>query len=170
MHRGIPLKVGIVDCGPGQRAQQAREELIRLGVPHVEAPDRIRGVGRATVATGVRSSVKELCGQCGNGRAAISWDGEVRMCVLSRFLSSAGNVRTTPLAEILGGAAWYALLAQVPRPIRSEDDDDEDCTPLKKCKPNLDGGDCKPAETPYEGNALIRRQVPSRLRSMGGGQ
>ncbi|MEU4229974.1 radical SAM protein [Nonomuraea sp. NPDC026600] len=164
--RDIPLKVGIVDCGgPNQRAQEAREEMTRLGVPRVGAPDRIRGVGRAATAMGV----KELCGQCGNGRAAISWDGDVRMCVLSRFLPSAGNVRTTPLADILDGVVWYELLAQVPRPIRSADDD-EDCTPLKQCKPNKDGGDCKPAETPCESNALILPQIPSQLRPMGGGQ
>ncbi|WP_233508223.1 SPASM domain-containing protein [Spongiactinospora gelatinilytica] len=114
--------------------------------------------------------MKELCGQCGNGRAAVSWDGDVRLCVLSRFLPSAGNVRATLLATILGSAAWYALLAQVPRPIRPKDDDDEDCTPIKRCRPNLDGGDCKPAETPCEGNALIWPQVPSRLHLMGGGR
>ncbi|MFC4056684.1 SPASM domain-containing protein [Planomonospora corallina] len=50
-------------------------------------------------------NVGELCGRCGDGRAAVSWDGDVRMCVLSRFLTPAGNVRETPLVEIFAGEA-----------------------------------------------------------------
>ncbi|MEV4072911.1 radical SAM/SPASM domain-containing protein [Nonomuraea fuscirosea] len=160
IERGIALKVGIVDLGgPGQRADEAREEMIGMGAAHVGAPDRIRAVGRAARTMGVRSNVNELCGQCGDGRAAVSWNGDVRMCVLSRFLPSAGNVRTTRLADIFGSAAWYELLAQVPRRPRPRDGD---CKPNTLCKPNQDGGDCKPAETICEGDALVLPRISAR--------
>ncbi|MCF6469528.1 radical SAM protein [Nonomuraea sp. MG754425] len=160
VNRGIPLKVGIVDCGaPGQRAREAREEMIALGVAQVPAPDRIRGVGRAAQAMGIEANVHELCGRCGSGRAAVSWDGDVRPCVLSRFLPSAGNVRTTALAHILGGAAWNALLVQVPR--RREPDEE--------CRPDSDGNDCRPAETVCEGDALVLPELPARCDRPGGG-
>ncbi|MEV0619141.1 radical SAM protein [Nonomuraea sp. NPDC050404] len=142
--RDIPLKVAIVDLGEeGQRAQEARAEMIALGVPRVGPVDRVRAVGRATGHMRMESNVGELCGQCGDGRAAISWDGDVRMCVLSRFLPSAGNVRTTPLADILDGAAWLDLLARVHR------------RRITACNPGSDSNDCNPAETLCEGNALV---------------
>ncbi|MFB4267111.1 radical SAM protein [Nonomuraea sp. GTA35] len=144
LERCIPLKVAIVDLGEGgQRAQEAGAEMIALGVRRVGPVDRVRAVGRATGHLRKEPSVGELCGQCGDGRAAVSWDGDVRMCVLSRFLPSAGNVRATPLAGILNGATWHDLLAQVPRQRDSE------------CQPASDSNDCKPAETICEGNALM---------------
>ncbi len=46
-------------------------------------------VGRAS--QGQEPTAADLCGQCGNGRAAIGSDGTVHPCVLGRFLT-AGNV------------------------------------------------------------------------------
>lgn len=75
------------------------------------------------------------------------------MCVLSRFLPPAGNVKVTPLADIFSSRAWQELLAQVPRHVGAD------------CKPAFDGNDCKPAETLCEGNALI---LPARGVLTGG--
>lgn len=135
LDRGIPLRVGIIDLGDGQRTEQARAELERLGVTRIRV-DRVRGVGRGVVPAGTTPTVAELCGRCGDGRAAVSCDGEVRMCVLSRFLPSAGDVRRTPLTDIFTGAAWRNLLVQVPRR-----------RPVTACNPDSDGNDCSPAET-----------------------
>src|SRR6187399_1754788 len=44
---GIPLRAGIVDLGPQQRAGEARSELIDLGVPAI-GYDRLRRLGRGT--------------------------------------------------------------------------------------------------------------------------
>lgn len=142
LRRNIPLKVSIVQLSDEQRAEQAWAEMKALGVNRLGPIDRMRGVGRgaATIETGV----KELCGQCGNGRAAVASNGEVWMCVMSRFLQPAGNVKTTPLAEILDGQVWQDLLKQVPRPAGAT-----------ACNPNGDGNDCAPAETICESNALI---------------
>ncbi|WP_327047331.1 radical SAM protein [Microbispora sp. NBC_01189] len=141
LRRGIPLKVAIVQLSDEQRAQQAHNQMRALGVNHLGPIDRMRGVGRgaATIPTGVG----ELCGQCGDGRAAVSPNGDVSMCVMSRFLPPAGNVKTTPLADIFAGVSWINLLTHVPGRSGSV-----------ACKPGSDGNDCAPAETVCEGDAL----------------
>jgi MoaA/NifB/PqqE/SkfB family radical SAM enzyme len=142
LRRGLPLKVAIVELWDGQRARHAWQQMQALGVNRLGPIDRMRGIGRGAAV--VRTDVSELCGQCGNGRAAVASNGDVWMCVMSRFLQPAGNVRTVPLAEILGGRAWQHLLTQVPRR--------RDAT---ACNPDSDGNDCAPAETLCEGDALI---------------
>ncbi|MEU8378271.1 radical SAM protein [Streptosporangium sp. NPDC048865] len=143
IQRGIPIRAGIIDLGDGQRVIEARADLEALGVTQIRV-DRVRGVGRGTTPARTAPNVGELCGRCGDGRAAVSGDGEVRMCVLSRFLPSAGNVRVMPLADILAGRAWWDLLAQVPR--RGA---------VTACNPDSDGNDCSPAETLVPPLALV---------------
>ncbi|MFC7386945.1 radical SAM/SPASM domain-containing protein [Sphaerisporangium rhizosphaerae] len=141
LRRGIPLKVAIVELEDGQRVEQAHAQMKALGVNRLGSIDRMRGVGRG--ASTIETGVKELCGQCGNGRAAVASNGDVWMCVMSRFLEPAGNVKTTPIVEILAGRIWRDLLAQVPR------------GGAMTCNPESDGDDCAPAETLCEGDALI---------------
>ncbi|WP_214409874.1 SPASM domain-containing protein [Sphaerisporangium fuscum] len=128
-----------------QRAEEAYAQMKALGVNRLGPIDRMRGVGRG--ASIIQTGVTELCGQCGNGRAAVASNGDVWMCVMSRFLQPAGNVKTTPLAEILAGQIWQNLLTQVPR------------RGVRTCNPGSDGNDCAPAETICESNALI---IPAR--------
>jgi MoaA/NifB/PqqE/SkfB family radical SAM enzyme len=138
--RGIRVRAAIVDI-PGGHADAARAELAELaglGVAEAGAADRVRRVGRG-VGTGVAGEpdVAELCGRCGRGRAAVSPDGDVSPCVLSRWMT-AGSVLRQPLAEILRGARMRAFTAAIPAPVAA-------CNPA--CKPSLgDGGDCAPAE------------------------
>jgi MoaA/NifB/PqqE/SkfB family radical SAM enzyme len=97
IRRGIGLRVGLIDLGDGQRTEAAQRELVELGVASV-GYDLLRQVGR-----GVRdqkASVEQLCGNCGNGVAAISPNGVVWPCVFSRWLP-VGNVFEQELAEIL---------------------------------------------------------------------
>ncbi|MGW0942514.1 radical SAM protein [Streptomyces sp. NPDC002623] len=157
IRRGVPIKVGVIHLRDGQRTEQARVEMEALGATRTHV-DRVRGVGNAAQ---VPPSVTELCGACGDSRAAIGPDGEVWPCVLSRFLHPAGNVRRAPLAQILGGDAWAALLSAIPRRRgRAGCTPDEDsCMPSPgdipsvnrtdtACNPDKDGSDCAPAETP----------------------
>ena len=148
VRRNIPLKVAIVQLFDGQRAEQAWQQMKSLGVNRLGPIDRMRGVGRG--ADTIATNVNELCGRCGNGRAAVSSTGDVWMCVLSRWMQPVGNVKTTPLAEILVGEIRPNLLTPGPRP------GDETA-----CNPDSDGNDCSPAETICEGNALLlpQRQV-----------
>lgn len=127
---GIPVRAGLVRAVAGQRTGQAVAQVTDLGIP---APrlDTARAVGRA--ADG-RDLDAQLCGRCGDQRVAIGPDGQVTPCVIGRHLI-AGNVRETPLADILTGDTWAALLARVPAPAASA------------CKPSQDGSDCQPAET-----------------------
>ncbi|MEU4225852.1 radical SAM/SPASM domain-containing protein [Nonomuraea sp. NPDC026600] len=159
---GIPLKVAIVETFEGQRAYEAHAEMMALGVPNLAPVDRMRGIGRAIEGTGMEATCAELCGQCGNGRAAVNPDGDVTMCVMSRFLPPAGNVRDTPLGEILNGPAWNALLSLVPRL-----GDEPPCAPISECPPANDGNDCPPASTECEGNALLLPISAVNLRKAG---
>ncbi|MGH3319668.1 MAG: SPASM domain-containing protein [Streptosporangiaceae bacterium] len=61
--------------------------------------------------------------------AAVSPDGDVWPCVLSRWMR-AGNVRERSLAEILRGSTMRDLVATVPGPCSAQ------CAP--------DNGSCKP--------------------------
>jgi MoaA/NifB/PqqE/SkfB family radical SAM enzyme len=72
--RGIKVRAGIVEVIDGQDVDDARARLLELGVTAVST-DRARGVGRAARAG--MASRAELCGRCGDGRAAISGDGNV---------------------------------------------------------------------------------------------
>ncbi|MGH3516658.1 MAG: radical SAM/SPASM domain-containing protein [Haloechinothrix sp.] len=103
--RGIPLRAGVIDLGEGQRTEQAHDELVALGVPKI-GYDRLRQVGR-----GVRDqheSAAQLCGQCGDGVAAVGPDGSVTPCIMARW-QRVGSVHDTPLGEI--GAALPAARA-----------------------------------------------------------
>ncbi|MFF7471154.1 radical SAM protein [Streptomyces sp. NPDC008092] len=101
VRRGIPMRAGIVDVHDSQRVAKAEEELRELGVTRIRH-DRVRGVGRG--GAGREPNMSQLCGRCGNGRLAVSASGDVWPCVFSRW-RSVGNVRQTPLPEILAGSA-----------------------------------------------------------------
>lgn len=133
VRRSIPIRVGIVDIHDAQRAEQAHAEMTALGITNIGI-DRIRGVGRGTNTLGAPNP-SELCGRCGDDKAAITAFGDVYPCVLSRFLHPAGNVHTQHLRDILNGPAWDDLMGIVPH--RSP----------TACKPDNDGNDCSPAET-----------------------
>jgi MoaA/NifB/PqqE/SkfB family radical SAM enzyme len=139
VRRNIPIRAGIINVLDGQRIAQARAELEALGVSNIGI-DRLRGVGRGART---RPDMSQLCGRCGRGKAAISTDGDVWPCVLSRWLPRVGNVKELPLAEILSGLAMRELVSTIPGPrasaCRPDGENDE-------CNPDSDGGDCAPAE------------------------
>jgi MoaA/NifB/PqqE/SkfB family radical SAM enzyme len=131
LQRGIPVRAGIVEVVEDQGIQEAAAELRRLGVTSIQV-DRARRIGRA--AGGQLPQISELCGRCGHDRAAIGRDGRVTPCVLGRFLV-AGNVRDTPLADILGGGRWREIVATVPPQnacVTCTPADSNDCNPSRK--------------------------------------
>ncbi|MEV5569308.1 radical SAM/SPASM domain-containing protein [Spirillospora sp. NPDC052269] len=130
---GIPLRVGIIRVLDEQRVDQARDQLRLMGVANIST-DRTRHIGRAAQPNIDPST--ELCGRCGDGRAAIGPDGEVWLCTMARAIS-AGNVRDHALRDVLTGQAWRELRERLPR--RTTD--------ANRCKPNDDSNDCAPAET-----------------------
>lgn len=139
VRRGIPLRAGIISVLDRQRAAQARVELETAGVTSVTG-GRVRGIGRAARTA---PDAGELCGHCGKGMAAITPDGDVLPCVMSRWLR-AGNVRRNGLAGILAGPQWRAAVSAIPAAKANP------CSPDKAgCKPKSgDGADCHPAEKP----------------------
>ncbi|WP_186763167.1 radical SAM/SPASM domain-containing protein [Lentzea tibetensis] len=100
LDRAIPLRVGVVDVS-SQRTQAARIELRSLGVRQIGS-DSMRGVGRG--ASSATPAPDQLCGRCGHGAVAVSPTGDVWPCVFARW-TSLGNVRQTPLGDILRSTA-----------------------------------------------------------------
>jgi MoaA/NifB/PqqE/SkfB family radical SAM enzyme len=136
VQRGIAVQAAIIDgIVPGQDAA-AEAELRAIGVTRIRVRPA-QGVGRAASA-GQHNDPSELCGHCGTGRAAILPDGQLTPCVIGRWMHT-GNVKETPISEILAGQAWRAALASVPRMA-------DRCAP--DCPPAGDGQDCPPASNP----------------------
>ncbi|MFH8795075.1 radical SAM protein [Streptomyces sp. NPDC017941] len=129
--RGIPLRVGILHIHDGQRVEQARAEIEAMGITDIQM-DRVRAVGRAAKGSDGPSAA-ELCGRCGINRAAVLPNGDLTLCVLSRFMP-VGNVRATPLADLMDSPEWQDTRKKIPLISPSA------------CQP--DGSDCNPAKTP----------------------
>nr|WP_052477703.1 SPASM domain-containing protein [Kibdelosporangium sp. MJ126-NF4]CEL13389.1 Radical SAM [Kibdelosporangium sp. MJ126-NF4]CTQ99078.1 Radical SAM [Kibdelosporangium sp. MJ126-NF4] len=152
LRRGIPLRAGVIDLGDGQRAQQAQDELVDLGVPAV-GYDRLRQVGRDV--RDLQPSTDQLCGRCRDGVAAISPDGAVWPCVFSRWLP-VGNVMETELASILDSPQAEAVRATLAAAFtgRAASACNPDCAPScsphcqptcsPSCSPTCDPISCKP--------------------------
>lgn len=146
---GIPLRVGVIG-GDDERAEAARQDLRALGVTRI-GTDHVRPFGRG--AAGRAPDVSGLCGDCGNGKAAIAPDGNVSPCVFSQFLE-VGNVQSAPLGAILGGAAMAdanATIRGAVRPVRSCHPDAAPCSPdtapRQPCGPE-DNAECSPGTPP----------------------
>lgn len=135
VNRGIFVRAAIVEVTEGQDTQRAADYLRALGVSDVRIRPR-QDLGRAA-RDGNAHDPAQLCGRCGDNRAAIMADGQLTSCVVGRWLDS-GNVKTTPLPDIFTGPAWQRSLAIVPRR------DPEACAP-DTCPPASDGDDCPPA-------------------------
>jgi MoaA/NifB/PqqE/SkfB family radical SAM enzyme len=137
VRRGIPLRVGLVRVLDEQRADEATALLERLGVTSIRI-DRERKLGRAG-----DGGDSELCGHCGDGRAAILPDGSVSPCPMSRA-TRVGSVLTGSLPEALGApmtAAAAAIRAVVgPTAGRCEPEKSDSCDP--PCDPAF----CQPSQ------------------------
>jgi MoaA/NifB/PqqE/SkfB family radical SAM enzyme len=135
VRRSISLRVGVIDVMDGQRVNQAKQQLVGLGVGEI-GTDRLRQVGR-----GVRTqvpSVSQLCGNCARGNVAVSSTGEVWPCVFARWMP-VGNVRTANLADIIAGSDMASASATLDEQFGSLTAGP--CDP--KCGPN-----CGPACVP----------------------
>jgi hypothetical protein len=80
----IPLRGGVVTVRPGQRAREAAQDLLSLGVEEVGG-DRTRAFGRGS--RGAAPTIADLCGHCAHEKCAIGPNGDVWPCVLGRFLT-----------------------------------------------------------------------------------
>jgi MoaA/NifB/PqqE/SkfB family radical SAM enzyme len=146
---GIPLRVGVVG-GAREHVEAARRDLESLGVSRI-GTDHVRPFGRGSAGRAPDASA--LCGDCGNGKAAIGPDGTVSPCVFSGFLA-VGDVRSAPLADILGGAAMAearATVRRAVRPVRTCHPDTAPCgpdnAPQQPCGPE-DDAECSPGTPP----------------------
>jgi MoaA/NifB/PqqE/SkfB family radical SAM enzyme len=137
--RGIPIRGGIVDgIVPGQRADDAERELRALGVDST-GTDHLREFGRGTIP-----DPSQACGSCGHRKAAVLPDGSVTPCPLTRWMN-AGNVTTSPLADILATVTQMAATL----PARTPKCEPETCFPdWKPCRPDATHGPESTADQP----------------------
>ena len=139
LRRSIPLRVGLIDVADGQRVEQARAELIALGVADIGF-DRLRQIGRGM--RDQRADVSQLCGHCANGKIAVTANGDVWPCVFSRWIPD-GNVRRHALSEIVAGPAMTAAEQQLAVGAKSKPGCDPQCCPSTMCDPS-----CSPSCSP----------------------
>jgi MoaA/NifB/PqqE/SkfB family radical SAM enzyme len=134
--RDIPVRAVLVGIYDDQDTETARAELAALGVNVKKPTGPARALGRAAQSA---PDAGELCGHCGDGRAAIGPDGTVSPCVMSSSLKmNAGSVRDAPLADIVHGARMRELIDSIPAARRRGS---------APCNPDSDSEDCRPAET-----------------------
>jgi MoaA/NifB/PqqE/SkfB family radical SAM enzyme len=91
VRRDIPVRVAVVKILPDQDTGAAEAELRGLGVTDIRVR-REQAVGRAALDSAPHD-LSELCGRCGDDRAAIMPDGSLVPCVVGRWLNT-GNVMT----------------------------------------------------------------------------
>jgi MoaA/NifB/PqqE/SkfB family radical SAM enzyme len=82
---GLKLRVGVIGMTQNKHRLSQTEAFLRaLGVTQI-GTDMMRNLGRAASRSmSDTESMRELCGHCGNGRLAITPDGIVYPCVMSR--------------------------------------------------------------------------------------
>lgn len=135
---GVPIRGGVVAVRQGQRAFEATQDLLSLGVETVGG-DHTRAFGRGS--NGAAPTIADLCGHCAHEKCAILPTGDVAPCVLGRFLNI-GNVKNAPLSDIWGGLRMSEVLADI-RAVLG--DGAQSCTPpqfLPMCGPC---GPCVPS-------------------------
>jgi len=141
---GVPLRVGIVATTATQRVSEAQRELEALGVKRISI-DHVRPFGRG--AYGQAPDASGLCGRCGSGRAAVGPDGNVSPCVFSAGWMGVGNVRSTPLATLLGSPAMAEVRTTIHSAVAKGGGEDEDgCDPVGdgECSPGYPSSSCGP--------------------------
>jgi len=140
VQRSIPLRVGLIDIMHSQRVEQARAQLVQLGVTNINT-DRLRHVGRG--AREQRADVSQLCGGCAHGKVAVANNGNVWPCVFARWMPI-GNVQETPLRHIVTASRMDAVRAQLGGPPLPA----TECPPkTPKCGPETK---CHPADNPCQ--------------------
>lgn len=106
---GLSPRVEIVTLNDGQPLSQARAELNRLGITSVKV-DRARSV---FIETDVKR--EGLCGGCGTGRAGVTWFGAVVPCLALGRSLIVGDVKATPLGDIVRNPVVADVLASFSR-------------------------------------------------------
>jgi MoaA/NifB/PqqE/SkfB family radical SAM enzyme len=124
---GIRIRAGVIDFGDKEAAVA---DLKSMGITKITT-DRVREIGRG----GGTEDTGELCGHCGEDVAAVSADGDVTPCILSRWMAR-GNVHDTSLGEILASPEWSSTIATLPRR--------DVCDPNQECPPGFPPSSCDP--------------------------
>jgi MoaA/NifB/PqqE/SkfB family radical SAM enzyme len=137
---GIPISTGGVDVLEGQRVEEAKKRLVKLGIPSVGEFDILRGVGRGSCGDKAKVDITQSCGHCTDGKLAIQPNGDVSLCVIMGQLV-VGNVLEQSLSEIVNGEEFANTLAlfEADFSARTYEHDDScrpTCVPTTTCVPD----------------------------------
>lgn len=95
---GLPLRAGIIEMDQNAGGtEQTTAFLKSIGVNDI-SNDKQRGFGRAERQ--VEPQMSELCGQCAGGTLAVSPDGKISPCIMSKAWSTA-NVGDASLLDVV---------------------------------------------------------------------
>ncbi|MGP4014347.1 radical SAM protein [Saccharopolyspora sp. 5N708] len=124
VRRGVRLRGRVVDMG---EADAARADLEMLGVTDIRVGP-VQDIGRA--AREQPPTTADLCGRCGQGRAAVNSRGDVLPCVMARWIRL-GNVRRTGLQDVLAGRRGAKTVAALRAGFNRRGRRDDTCRPGK---------------------------------------
>jgi len=162
---GIPVRVGVIGFEHSQNeAVQAVAFVKSLGITNVGI-DMARAFGRAAAATGRKTQMSELCGNCWKGSLCVMSNGIVSPCIMSRRWA-VGSVKRNTLKELIAsmelarvrGKIYHEVF--VPRvetgPVLAEVEAESACLPGpcfpgETCSPSVcypASGPCSPACSP----------------------
>ena len=102
LRKKIPLRVGLVSMKTNEHdVAEAVKFLVGLGVDKGKIEiDHTRPVGRGSGIVKLQSLEETLCGQCWQGKLAVSWDGSCYPCVFARRVM-VGNLSKSSVGEIV---------------------------------------------------------------------
>ncbi len=176
---GLPFRIGFIEMEANEgHFESAVEFLVGLGIPRENVGyDRLRGIGRGSREKNLsdtNTNIKQLCGQCCNGKMAVLPSGHITACVFCQK-SPVGTIHhdgvigaytSRNMADLRQKIFEVALKPKLgPRPIPCEPScspknnpcypsfipkmEWEPCPPLTPCdpitKPDIvTGGDCQP--------------------------
>jgi MoaA/NifB/PqqE/SkfB family radical SAM enzyme len=144
--KGIPIRAGVVETPLNKGHVRAAAALLnQLGISEIRV-DRQRAIGRGAQELHQLNPMKELCGECWNGKLCISSEGNAYPCVFSRF-AKLGNIK-----DGLGGIVRGDSLSQFRTSLRTfrtkpqnDSVSERSCGPDVVCNPDLScGPNCSP--------------------------
>jgi MoaA/NifB/PqqE/SkfB family radical SAM enzyme len=102
LRKKIPLRVGVVSMKTNEHdVAESVQFLVRLGIDKSKIEiDHTRPVGRGSDIVKIQSLEETLCGQCWQGKLAVSWDGSCYPCVFARRVV-VGNLSERNVDEIV---------------------------------------------------------------------
>lgn len=147
INKGIFVRVGLIamDNIGDQQIDKTIEMLKEIGIEEIRI-DKIRNVGRGkageTMGCSEANELDALCGSCWKGTLAVTYNGEMYPCIMSRSLSVGNYHEIKNLKDVVKGEK----LSNTRQKIKKHHEGNvikANCTPWTDCQPK---GACAPVD------------------------